>query len=162
MIAALTTILPILAVCLFLFTLILSVIFKQGKMNANAERLCKISIYVILNLLLLLTLLWSLTIYTSTFKGSPWYEPCGMQFLCILIFSDPAFLAVGVALLILSKYYRISRFNKLLPFIAIIGLSVPLFGPLNKGIVIGLPINVGLCVLVIVATAMNLIQNREG
>jgi len=154
-------VLPAMAAFLALFVFIVRLMFKQGKMNAKTEHLCKAFIYIALNLLLLLILSWSLMTYTSLFKGSPWYEPCGMQFLVIFILFDPAFLTIGIALHILGKYYHVSKLNKWLPFIAIVGLSLPIFGPLNTGIWIGLPVNVILFLLVIVEVILNLVRLKK-
>lgn len=152
---------PVAAVLLGLFAYILKIMFEKGRMDTKIEHLWKTVIYCSLNLLLLLALLWSLRLYTSSFEKLPWYEPCGMQFLLIFLLSDPVFLAIGIALLILSRYYHISKLNKWLPFIAIAGLSLPLFGPLNRGELIGLPINIILCLLVVITTIANLINKKN-
>ena len=125
------------------------------------KRIWKPLAFVLLNVLFLCVLLWSLVIYTSTFEASPWYESCGMQFMAIFIISDPSFLILGITLLALSKFFPISKINKWLPFIAIAGLSLPLFGPLNRGILIGLPINITLCLFVVVTTITTLVSNRR-
>jgi len=153
--------LPVLAAFIGLIAFILRFRFKKENEDTKKNRLQKMILYVVFNLLLLWALLGSLMIYTSTIEGLPWYEPCGMQFLIIFIFFAPAFLAIGAVLFILSKYYHISRLSKSLPFIAAAGLSLPLFGPLNRGISIGLPINIALCLLVVAATVMNLMHGKN-
>jgi hypothetical protein len=120
-------------------------------------------IYFGLNLVLILVLLWSLMIYTSLFKGIPWYEPCGSQFLAILIISDPIFLVTGIALLILAKHYPISKLNKWLPFITIVGLSLPILidGSLSKTTLLtGTAIGVMLLLLIIVAVVKRLVSSK--
>jgi hypothetical protein len=83
-------------------------------------------LFVILNIFELCVLFLSLTIYTSPFKSSPWYEPDTLAFLGVLLIS-PLYLLVGTALFILSKFLIISKMNKLLPFIAFIVLVIPVF-----------------------------------
>lgn len=128
------------------------------------KQVAKISLYLLFNLLLLLVLLWSLMIYTSLEKGLPWYEPCGMQFLVIFCMSDPAFLVLGIALFILGRFYRMRLFNKLLPFIAIAGLSLPILidGSLSRSTLLaGTLIGAVLVFLVIAATIRNLLSQKR-
>ncbi len=132
-------------------------------MKKTTKHLWKSFIFVILNLAFLFVLLWSLMIYTSLFKNMPWYEPCGMQFLVIFLISDPAFLIIGVALLILGRFYRISRSNRWFPFIAIAALSVPILidGSLSPiTLLIGTSLGTVLCFLIIISTIRNLIIKR--
>ena len=58
---------------------------------------------IALNLVVFLCLLWSLMIYSSLFKGLPWYEPSGMQFLAVLGMSVPVLLITGVVLVTTAK-----------------------------------------------------------
>lgn len=128
------------------------------------KRIWKPVVFVVLNLLLVLVLLWSLMIYTSLFKGMPWYEPCGLQFLAILALSDPVFLIIGIALLILGRFFHISRLNKGIPFIAIAGLSLPILIDGSLSIITiftGSSIGVVLCLLIIAVTIKNLIHRRK-
>jgi hypothetical protein len=106
---------------------------------------------IALNLVVLLCLLWTLMIYSSLFKGLPWYEPSGMQFLVVLGISVPAFLITGIILLILRRTLAISKWNVSLPFLAAVGLSLPILidGSLSRGmqisgIVIGIALGIAL------------------
>ncbi len=128
------------------------------------KKIIKPSIFIVLNLSSLAVLLWSLMIYTSLFKGIPWYEPCGMQFLAILILSDPVFLILGIALFILGKFIPISLINKSLPLMAIAGLSLPILigGGLSKTtLLIGTTIGMIILVLTIVSTVKDFISQNK-
>jgi len=128
------------------------------------KSIMKSFIFVILNLLSVLVLLSSLVIYTSLFKIMPWYEPCGMQFYLIFMPFDPAFLIIGISLFILGRFFHMSTLNKWLPFMAIIGLSLPImFGIKIISILIGTSICIVLCVLTIVTTIRSLgLARRRG
>jgi hypothetical protein len=85
----------------------------------------------ITSLMLLSAFLWtcwtSFMIYTSLMSESlPWYEPCGMQFLAILVISCPAMILIGIGELILGRFVSLSRTSKTLPFCtaAVLGLLV--------------------------------------
>ncbi|GEM_PF-3587946 len=121
-------------------------------------------VFVVLNLLSVLVLLWSLIIYTSLFKIMPWYEPCGMQFLAIFMVFDPAFLIIGISLFVLGRFFHISTLNKWLPFMAIGGLSLPIIpgGLTIIPILIGTSIGIVLCVLTIVTTIRSLVFGSSG
>ncbi|MFC1497908.1 hypothetical protein ACFLS1_05480 [Verrucomicrobiota bacterium] len=76
----------------------------------------------IIYLCLILAFLWacwfSFTIYTSLMsKHLPWYEPCGMQFLVILVFSCPVMFGIGIAYIILGRFMPIGKPTKILPFV---------------------------------------------
>lgn len=51
-------------------------------------------------------------IYTSLNKNLPWYEPCGMQFLVVLILYCPALIVVGIAQITLGKFVKMSKWTK--------------------------------------------------
>lgn len=82
--------------------------------------------YLLLNFIMLLTLGFSLMIYTSLHKGLPWYDGCGMQFLIILILLVPVLLGVGFGFIMLNRIYSISGFNKRLPFYCLVGILLPI------------------------------------
>jgi hypothetical protein len=121
-------------------------------------------IIIALNLVVFLCVLWSLMIYSSLFKGLPWYEPSGMQFLIVLAISDPVFLITGVVLLILRKTLVLSKWNVGLPFLAAVGLSLPILvdGSLSRGMQIsGIVIGIVLVVAVLVTTAKGVMDFRS-
>ncbi|MBA3052371.1 hypothetical protein KKF70_03150 [bacterium] len=129
------------------------------------KSIMKSFVFVVLNLLSVLVLLSALVIYTSLFKIMPWYEPCGMQFLAIFMVFDPAFLIIGISLLVLDRFFHISRLNKWLPFIAIIGISLPVFldGSISiTTILFGTSIGIVLCVLTIATTIRSLVFGSSG
>lgn len=94
-------------------------------MNSNKKVYAKF-IFATVFLLMIGVLSWSLMIYSSLFKFLPWYEPCGMQFLGIFIISVPLLFLCGIAVLVLNRFIRISIMGRLLPFIAILTLSLPI------------------------------------
>ncbi len=67
------------------------------------NRVWKPILFTILNLLFIYIILTSLMIYTSLWKKMPWFEPCGMQFLHIIIFDAPVLLIIGIVISIFSK-----------------------------------------------------------
>lgn len=104
--------------------------------NKKMKERTTIIFYVLINLLFVLTTLWSLMIYTSLMSEKlPWYEPCGMQFLAILIFSCPIFLIIGIIQLIFGKFIAISKWVKLSPFIGCAGMGLPIFIDDGLGII---------------------------
>jgi len=122
-------------------------------------------IFITLSLFSLVFSLGSLMIYTSLFKGVPWYESCGLQFLGIFLWSDPGFLILGIALFILGRFIRISLFNRVLPLIAIVCLSLPILIDESLSritLLIGAAIGIIIFVATIVSTVKNLIyQNKN-
>jgi len=112
------------------------------------EQLFKSRIFIILNLLLLLTLLFSLFIISSCFSWIPWYEDCMMQLLVIPFIVSPLLLVVGIMLFILGKTYHTAPLNKWFPFIAIGLLLFALLLTLR----IAALINIVLCLLTIAIT----------
>lgn len=64
-----------------------------------------------------LFLCWSsFMVFTSLLSPSlPWYEPCGLQFLGIILFFSPAMIFIGVAFLVLSQVMPINRITWILP-----------------------------------------------
>jgi hypothetical protein len=115
-------------------------------------------LFVTLNSLLFLALLGSLMDYVSVHNGE---DPLAL--LGIVVLFCPAFLLIGIALLILGKFFHISVLNKLLPFIAIPGLSLPTWGGAasDAGLLAGISIAAVLCALVIATTVKNLTSQRE-
>ena len=80
----------------------------------------------------------------------PWYEPCGMQFLAIVILSCPAFIGIGIGELILGKFMNISKRLKILPFLCCLGMGLPIFIDGGLGIVMQiLGTTVGLLTLIL-------------
>lgn len=110
---------------------------KGARSGSTFEIINLMKKYVI-GLLVLTAFLWtcwfSFTIYTSLMsKELPWYEPCGMQFLAILIISCPLLVLIGLVDLFLSRCIKLSRTLKLLPFCTagILGLLVIIDGSLG-------------------------------
>ncbi|RJQ40979.1 MAG: hypothetical protein C4555_00650 [Dehalococcoidia bacterium] len=50
-----------------------------------------------------------------------------------ILFADIAFLIIGVVLIILKRHYRIPALNWMLPFIAILGLTIVAFLNVSTG-----------------------------
>jgi hypothetical protein len=115
-------------------------------------------LFVTLNSLLFLALLGSLMDYVSVYNGE---DPLALLGMYILFF--PAFFIVGIALLILGKFFHVSTLNKWLPFIAIPGLLWPTWGGAasDAGLLAGASIAAVLCAFVIATTVKNLISQRE-
>jgi hypothetical protein len=115
-------------------------------------------LFVTLNSLLFLALLGSLMDYVTVYNGE---DPLAL--LGIVVLFCPAFLLVGIALLILGRLFHVSTLNKWLPFIAIPGLSLPTWGGAasDAGLLAGISIAAVLCLLVIATTVKNLISQRE-
>lgn len=93
-------------------------------------------IYLIVTLAFLLVCCFSFTIYTSLMSERlPWYDPCGMQFLVILVLSWPAMFGVGIAYLVLARFMFIGKSTKILPFAtgSAIGVLVLIDGSLGSG-----------------------------
>lgn len=84
--------------------------------------------------LFLLVVLWSMMIYTSLNKNLSWYDPCGMQFLAVLILSCPALIIIGCAQNFLCRSLNISSWSRRLPFVTCAGLALPILfdGGLGK------------------------------
>ena len=112
------------------------------------KQLFKPCIFIILNFLIVLALLFSLFIISSCFSWIPWYEDCMMQLLVIPFIVSPLLLVVGIMLFILGKTYHIAPFNKWLPFIAIGLLLFALLFSLQ----IAALTNIVLCLLTIAIT----------
>jgi hypothetical protein len=94
----------------------------------------------VLYVLLTLAFLWicwvSFAVYTSLMSQRlPWYEPCGMQFLVILVFSCPVMFGLGIAYLVLARFIPVGRSTKILPFATgvAIGALVLIDGSLGRG-----------------------------
>ncbi len=120
MIAALIIIIVFCAVIVWAFLRFLIKLEKR-----KMKTIAKIILYITLNISLILVILWSLMIYTSLMSEKlPWYEPCGMQFLVILIISLPLFITIGVLEILLGKFMPISKTMKLLPFITGVGMAL--------------------------------------
>jgi hypothetical protein len=87
----------------------------------------KIYILIFLNAIFLLTILWSIMIYTSLLSEKlPWYEPCGMQFFAILILCCPTFIVIGIIEILFDKFLVTSKPLKFLPFICSLGMGLPI------------------------------------
>ena len=71
------------------------------------ERMTKREWFLLIHVLNLLVIVWSLGIYVSVYEWCPWHEGSGMQLVAVFITSAPAFLVLGVALLILGRTIRI-------------------------------------------------------
>ena len=93
--------------------------------NSN-KNIIRIFAILSLSLLFILVVLWSMMIYTSLNKNLPWYEPCGMQFLAVLILSCPALIIIGCTQIVLAKALNTSIWTRILPFITCAGLALPI------------------------------------
>ena len=121
------------------------------------RRVRKTSIFVALNSLLFLALLGSLMLYVTVYNGE---DPLAL--LGMFVIFCPAFLLLGIALLILGKFFHISVLNKLLPFIAIPGLLLPTWNTTSDArLLAGIAIAAVLCAFVIATTVKNLTSQRE-
>ena len=71
---------------------------------------------------------FSFTIYTSLMSPRlPWYEPCGMQFLAILVLSCPAMIGLGIGYFILARFMPMGRSIRILPFATSAALGALVF-----------------------------------
>jgi len=114
-------------------------------------------LFVTFNSLLLLALLGALMDYVTVYNGE---YPFAL--LWIFIVFCPIFLIVGIVLLGLGKEFHISLLNKLLPFIAVPALLLPIWGTTSDtGLLAGIGIAAVLCALVIATTVINLISQRK-
>jgi hypothetical protein len=68
-------------------------------------------------------------------KELPWYEPCGMQFLAILVVSCPAMILIGISFIVLGRFMRIGNPTKILPFATAMAIVSLIFidGSLGSG-----------------------------
>jgi hypothetical protein len=114
--------------------------------------------YMILNIVMICVLVFSLMIYTSLCKSLPWYDPCGTQFLAIIIISAPVLLIIGIILVFLDKKYTLQKINLILPFYALAGICLPILidGSLSK---ITLSIGTILCISSIILTIVVFINH---
>ena len=94
----------------------------------------RIIVYHTLAVIFIVSCAFSFIIYTSLLSEYiPWHDPCGMQFLAIVIISCPAMFITGIIYLVLSRYMQIRKTTILLPFItaAIIGSLLFIDGSLG-------------------------------
>jgi hypothetical protein len=68
-------------------------------------------------------------------KKLPWYEPCGMQFLAILVISCPAMVMTGISYIVLGRFMRVGKPTKILPFATAVAIASLIFidGSLGSG-----------------------------
>ena len=68
-------------------------------------------------------------------KKLPWYEPCGMQFLAILVVSCPAMVMTGISFVVLGRFMKIGNPTKILPFATAVAIASLIFidGSLGSG-----------------------------
>jgi hypothetical protein len=68
-------------------------------------------------------------------KKLPWYEPCGMQFLAILVISCPAMMMTGISYIVLGRFMRVGKQTKILPFATAVAIASLIFidGSLGSG-----------------------------
>jgi len=124
------------------------------------KNIIKQPFFVLLNLLNLLTIIFSLMIYSSLYNWVPWHESCGMQFMAIFVISIPAFIIIGIAIIVLGFFLKISLFNKLLPFIALAVFVLPTVdgGLRGLNIMVGNILGLILLILTIISATRNLIS----
>jgi hypothetical protein len=60
-------------------------------------------------------------------ENLPWYEPCGMQFLILVVYCLPAMIMIGIVNIILGKFIKILRVSKIFPIIIGLALALPVF-----------------------------------
>ncbi len=91
------------------------------------KRMRKSIIFIFLNLLFLIALFGAFLIYTIHLEFMPWYQAnmMGFQFLGLVFFVFPAFLATGIGMLILGRSFPVSHLGRVLPFIMIAALWMP-------------------------------------
>ncbi len=92
---------------------------------SNLHTKSKFKKIILLNSIVLSMLIYSCLMYTSVKSWSPAYDSTGIALFSIFIISDPVFLMVGIALFKLSPL-NCTKINKWVPFIAIIGNSLPI------------------------------------
>ncbi|MGB2929476.1 MAG: hypothetical protein WBB70_11230 [Desulfobacterales bacterium] len=93
-------------------------------------------IYLVPCIFFILACFFSVTIYTSLMsKKLPWYEPCGMQFLAILVISCPAMVMTGISYIVLGRFMRVGKPTKILPFATAVAIASLIFidGSLGSG-----------------------------
>lgn len=64
-----------------------------------------------------------------------WYEPCGMQFLAILVVSCPVMVMIGISYIVLGRFIRVGKPTKILPFATAVAIASLIFidGSLGSG-----------------------------
>lgn len=106
------------------------------QMNEKILHAC----FVLLNMVFVGVLGLSVLIYTSRMSERlPWYTPEGLQFLTILVFCCPAFLVVGVLQLFLSRFRKVSMILRILPFVSIPVLGLPIV--IDPGLGLGVQVS---------------------
>jgi hypothetical protein len=122
----------------------------------------KIYLLIILNAFFVVVVLWSMMIYTSLMSDKlPWYEPCGEQFLAILILSCPIFIIFGIIELLLGRFINIYKRLKYLPFICCFGMGLPILidGSLWLGVqIVGTIFGLITVIAAIYLTTINVIE----
>ena len=81
---------------------------------------------ILLNLILILTILFSEYVYSSYYDMFSWYENCGTQFLAIIIISTPIFAILSIIYNLLGKKGIVTGLNKNLPIISLVVFLAPL------------------------------------
>ena len=127
--------------------------------NKEMKHELRIFTVIVLNVFLVVVILWSVMIYTSLMsKRLPWYEPCGMQFLAILVLSCPALIGIGIGELILGKFISISKRLRFLPFLCCLGMGLPILVDGGLGIIMqmfGTTVGLTTAILVILFTVID-------
>lgn len=93
-------------------------------------------IYLVLCIFFISVCFFSFTIYTSLMsKKLLWYEPCGMQFLAILVVSCPVMVMIGISYIVLGRFIRVGKPTKILPFATAVAIASLIFidGSLGSG-----------------------------
>jgi hypothetical protein len=85
-------------------------------------------IFIFLNLLFILALLGAFFIYTIHLKFVPWFQvnTMGFQFLGLVFLVFPILIITGVGMLLLGKSTPVPSLGKILPFVMIPALLVPI------------------------------------
>ncbi|MDQ0480386.1 hypothetical protein [Hathewaya limosa] len=115
--------------------------------------------YVMLNIIMFFTVMFSLWIYMSHNPSVSWYENSGIQFLALIIISLPLLLVIlGGFMLLKIKGFNMKKNNLMLPVYIIIGTILPVVidGSLND-ITIG--IGTICCVISLVKIIIDMFQN---
>lgn len=129
--------------------------------DRDAKTAPKVVPFILLNGLSLLALFYAFVVYTSLFEWSPWYEPCGLQFLVIPFFVSPALFVAGTALVILGRFLRISVLNQVLPFGAALLLFVLIFNLTAGSMITGAGLSVAFAVITIMTTITSLLPGKK-
>jgi|GEM_PF-2328281 len=120
-------------------------------MPDTANKAWKPAVFIALNIFFIV---WLAIVMETLFRVLGGDDPLAL--LGILI-ADGAFLVTGILLIVLNRYFPVSVTNRILPFIALVGLTlVAVLNVTDITIWSGIVITVALILLSIVTTIRNL------